>query len=307
MKNLKAKALAAAMLFMGAVGSAQAQSDYAAGFRLAGDNLSAFDSGAASRWLGGGEGSVGGSIYTYEQDGGTFDPVTGIFAPTWKVAGAKSGSEPAFSGLDIQARQHIAGEDYTIFGEVTARTATLQTALHLTGDTGAGTAHGRWMRDFVLASGESATLSGIAVLSVQGTGIDPLGPLVASHGSEASAEFFGRVALNPGEGFSSVGLADAAGRVASRIGVAFSGDLLGNPEAIHYATDAGTGLMSLTVTNATARSFTGTFLVDSFSHVVLASPVPEPETYASLLVGLGVVGGMSRRKKRGAGPDVAMG
>jgi len=306
MKNLKAHALAAAMLLTGAMGSAQAQSDYAAGFRDASDNLGAYGSSAASHWLNGGEGSVGGSIYTYEQNGGTFDPVTGIFEPTWKAAGAESRSEPAFYGMDLQARQHYAGEDFTIFGEVTARTASLQTALHLAGDTGAGTAHARWLRDFVLASGESATLSGVALLSVQGTGIDPLGSLVASHGSEPSAEFFGRVALNPGEGFSSVGLADAAGRVASRIGVAFSGELVGNPDAIHYTTDAATGLMSLTVTNATASSFTGTFLVDSFSHVVLASPVPEPETYASLLVGLWVVGGMSRRKKKVAAPDVGM-
>jgi hypothetical protein len=33
---------------------------------------------------------------------------------------------------------------------------------------------------------------------------------------------------------------------------------------------------------------------------VMAAPVPEPETYAMMLAGLGLLGGMARRKKMSA-------
>jgi len=257
--------------------------------------------------LSGAGGRVRGTINTSEQTGGTFDPVTGIFEPTWKLVSERRGSEPGFVALGFESQRNIEGVDATVYGNVQARQSRVLTAMHLTDDTGAGIAHAIWDRAFVLAPGASATFSGVAQLSVQGIGIEPLGTLVAANGTMTPDNFL-QLGM-PGDAYGSVSLADAAGRVSSRMGVSFSGDLSGAPQdALRYTTDVGTGLMSLTLTNATTGNFTGNFFVDSVTRVVLASPVPEPETYASLLVGLGVVGGMSRRKKKGeqgTGPDMA--
>jgi len=68
----------------------------------------------------------------------------------------------------------------TLYGEVESTVVALHIGLHLTGGTGAGHAHVEWLSGFLLAPGDSATISGMALLSVQGTGIAPLGTLAAS-------------------------------------------------------------------------------------------------------------------------------
>ena len=70
---------------------------------------------------------------------------------------------------------------------------------------------------------------------------------------------------------------------------AFSGDSTGNADKFVYKIDAMTGQSTI---------FQG-FIGDTISPVYGAAlaPVPEPETYAMLLAGLGLVGGIMRRRK----------
>ncbi len=53
-------------------------------------------------------------------------------------------------------------------------------------------------------------------------------------------------------------------------------------------------LASVTILNTDPNAVAGAFMVDNIS------PVPEPETYAMLLAGLGLVGFMARRRKESA-------
>lgn len=74
-----------------------------------------------------------------------------------------------------------------------------------------------------------------------------------------------------------------------------AGNVLATPTGYSFAFNnvaAGTYLLSATGTNA----FGATAVNATYS--VSAVPVPEPETYAMLMAGLGVVGFMARRKKK---------
>jgi hypothetical protein len=62
--------------------------------------------------------------------------------------------------------------------------------------------------------------------------------------------------------------------------------------------DNKSGLLSVSFVNTTGRSLTGSFQAYTYAYgYSTISPVPEPETYAMLLAGLGMMGFMVRRRK----------
>jgi hypothetical protein len=74
------------------------------------------------------------------------------------------------------------------------------------------------------------------------------------------------------------------------------------PTTTAWASTAGTFIAS---TTSTTLSFffatdpgTGTWKIDDVSVDQIASPVPEPETYAMLLAGFGLMAGIARRRKK---------
>ena len=88
-------------------------------------------------------------------------------------------------------------------------------------------------------------------------------------------------------------LADPGSNVTVDFGSA--GSVLATPTGYSFAFNnvaAGTYLLSATGNNAF-----GATAVNA-TYTVTAAPVPEPETYAMLMAGLGVVGFMARRKKK---------
>ena len=79
------------------------------------------------------------------------------------------------------------------------------------------------------------------------------------------------------------------------VGFGGFGSVTSTPTGYSFAFNnvaAGTYLLSATGNNAA-----GLTAVNA-SYTVTAAPVPEPETYAMLMAGLGVVGFMARRKKK---------
>ena len=58
-------------------------------------------------------------------------------------------------------------------------------------------------------------------------------------------------------------------------------------------------LLRVNTTEYTSGFFTGINGTAATAHTYIPSPVPEPETYAMLLAGLGVVGMLARRRKLG--------
>jgi len=80
--------------------------------------------------------------------------------------------------------------------------------------------------------------------------------------------------------------------------------VLGNTFHTENAFTGGTGLYTgasgwsiADGTSTRLTSLTGTQSWISETHLVIPSPVPEPETYAMLMAGLGLLGFMSRRRK----------
>jgi hypothetical protein len=70
-------------------------------------------------------------------------------------------------------------------------------------------------------------------------------------------------------------------------------------DPLHGASDSWAGLMSASYSNLSNHSSQGAFWADAQvgGHSVLAA-VPEPETYAMLLAGLGLMGSLARRRNR---------
>lgn len=167
--------------------------------------------------------------------------------------------------------------------------------LHVKGDLsdvgGDAYAGATWERGFVLGKGQSVTFTSKVSF---GATMMPLGSLVASNTFTPDS---------PLTAFNALGISDSGGRGFSSIGTWLqggAGDIPGN--AVSYSTDLAAQTLSLTVTNRALDSMAGTLYAGSF--VNLTSAVPEPEAYASLLLGLGVLGAMARRQKK-ASPDTA--
>jgi hypothetical protein len=153
----------------------------------------------------------------------------------------------------------------------------LTSKVDLTADYGRGDTYAGWTRKFSLDAHSAVTFSGIGSLGVNGQTL--ASPVVFDDGTRASS----------GESFASLTMADAYSKVSLS---AIANSLLGG--TFSYTTDS-TGLMSLTVKNSLDTALTGSFTVGTS---VLVSAVPEPATYLSLLLGLGVLGAVARKKNK---------
>jgi len=135
----------------------------------------------------------------------------------------------------------------------------------------------RWENGFEIDPGATFTFSGIAGLSIYGDAA-PLQPVSSIIASDLLS-------------FASLAYADASDRVGFGLGA-----WLDRAGGLFSLTN-NAGLVSLSITNNTASLLTGTLRVASYVNVTsIASPAPEPETYAMLLLGLAVVGATARRR-----------
>lgn len=89
----------------------------------------------------------------------------------------------------------------------------------------------------------------------------------------------------------------------------FAQFLLNNPGPDQRGTGAYDAYFTTTLYNLDPGSYTVTFAinnllselkVDDLTMVAVAAPIPEPETYALMLAGLGAIGVLVRRRQRGA-------
>lgn len=135
----------------------------------------------------------------------------------------------------------------------------------------------KWQNEFEIDPGATFTFSGIAGLSIYGDAA-PLQPVSSIIASDMLS-------------FASLAYADAADRVGFGLGA-----WLDRAGGLFSLTN-NAGRVSLSITNNTASLLTGTLRVASYVNVTsIASPAPEPETYAMLLLGLAVVGATARRR-----------
>lgn len=135
----------------------------------------------------------------------------------------------------------------------------------------------KWQNEFEIDPGATFSFSGIARLSITGEA-PPLIPVSSIVTSDMLS-------------FASLAYADAADRVGFGLGA-----WLDRAGGLFSLTN-NAGLVSLSITNNTASLLTGTLRVASYVNVTsVASPAPEPETYAMLLLGLAVVGATARRR-----------
>lgn len=138
-------------------------------------------------------------------------------------------------------------------------------------------AEARWQNGFEIDPGATFTFAGIAGLSIYGDAA-PLQPISSIVASDMLS-------------FASLVYADAADRVGFGLGAWLNGT------GGLFSLTNNAGLVSLSITNNTAALLTGTLRVASYVNVSsIASPAPEPETYAMLLLGLAVVGATARRR-----------
>jgi hypothetical protein len=145
-----------------------------------------------------------------------------------------------------------------------------------------------WSRDFQIDANSSLIFSGTASITYQGLNL-----LTFPSKSPYSPAWF-----YPGKGY---GFSAELGDLDSvySFGTALTGSLsdknLDPTNVFSYSADSRTGALVMTVTNTSNLPIFGTLGVSSWANITPA--VPEPETYATLLVGLGVVGAVARRRR----------
>ncbi|WP_056665758.1 PEP-CTERM sorting domain-containing protein [Rhizobacter sp. Root1221] len=145
------------------------------------------------------------------------------------------------------------------------------------------TAAATWQRGFSLDAHSSFTFSGIATLGLGGDA----GPL------DAITTFD----LGAGSSFASLTLGDVLGRVRTSIGATISDMQAGLGNIFSYS-QGPNGLLSLTITNNGDSELRGSLTAGSY--VSVAAPVPEPEVWASMLLGLGLMGSVLRKRAKTA-------
>jgi len=293
---MRLKICALAVLAFGVSSLAHASASYTAGFSLAGDGLTGLSAGGSpdptypGSWISG-TNRLGAQVNTQDFLGYTAGPVGGTDTPTWGNAkyaeGLHTSSGPSSRMGETTAT--LSSGFSSTYGNGSVSYTSLSTAIRMQGEGGQGTSNATWQRDFSLNAHSSFTFSGLATVGIT----DPLSaPLDAS------------TTFSSGQTFASLSLADAADRVRTSISASLFGLSSG---LFSYATDP-SGLLSLTITNNLDTAISGTLKAGSYVNALslpgsgslsVASPVPEPSTYLTMLLGLGIVGAVARKKLQG--------
>jgi hypothetical protein len=155
----------------------------------------------------------------------------------------------------------------------------------------------QWNGNFTLNAHSSFTINAISTMSATGTA--SLGPLVF-------AEDF-----NLSTGFLTLSLSGAGGQLTNSLGLGFNPTYGATPtglnfrDALSYQFDDANKTLSITFTNNSDIGWTGLLRAGSSldtslatSAATISSAVPEPATYASMLLGLGLLGAMAKRRQR---------
>jgi len=296
---MRLKICALAMLAFGVSSLAHAEAAYTASFSLAGDGLRTLSSGSSAQddpntvypgsWISGTT-RIGSLLNTQDFLGYVTDPVSGAESKTWgnprHAEGIHTSTGPSFTMGETIANVY-SGFSST-YGQGSVAYSSLRTTINMQGNGGQGSGVTTWERQFSLNAHSSFTFAGLATVGIT----DPLSaPLDAS------------TTFSSGQTFASLSLADAADRVRTSI----SASLFGFSGLFSYATDP-SGLLSLTITNNLDTAISGTLKAGSYVNALslpgsaslsVASPVPEPSTYLTMLLGLGIVGAVARKKLQG--------
>lgn len=308
---MRSKICALAVVAFSASGAAQAAAVYSAGFSLAGDGLRGLSAGNSlddpntaypGSWVYG-TNRVSALLDTKDFLGYTVDPVSGTASPTWGNPGHGEGlhnaAVPSFAMGDTTATIY-SGFNST-YGTGSASYSRLGTTINMQNDGGQGTGRTTWERQFSLNAHSSFTFSGLATLGITDSLSAPL---------NASSSF----SLSDDHSFASLSLADAADRVRTSISASLFGLTGLGADLFSYATGPN-GLLSLTITNNLDTAISGKLSAGSYVNALslpgtaslpVASPVPEPSTYLTMLLGLGIVGAVARKKRSASAPMPAL-
>jgi hypothetical protein len=300
------KALALAALAMGASGLAQAESSYYANFALEQyptlwtDAANDSDRVTSGKWTMSNHSDT--LVRARDLLGATTDPVTapvtGELALEWGDWVAQSnmhraGGPPFGFGSNTSIVTETGyPRDQQSVGGARVNQRSLGASITLHEPYGEGHAQATWDRSFELNAHSSITFSGIA-----GLGIET---------SEPSASAFQEsFTLNDTTSFAGFAFADINNRVRTSVGASIFSAYTGNlGDIVDFDTD-GTGRVTMTITNNFDTAMTGSLQVGSFVDVI-ATPVPEPEAYLSMIVGLGLIGAIARRKTKAAAPALTL-
>jgi hypothetical protein len=289
--NIKICALA--IVAFGTSSLAQASGSYSAGFTLLGTRLPPLLTGsgaddpsvpAPGHWLD--NGSRTARINTADLIPGTDGGPATWGNETSGPSKRNYGNVPTSLG-EIRAMTY--GGFAETYGSASVYWKSIGASIILQGDAGRGAAEATWTRSFSLDAHSSFTFAGLGSLGIT----DPFSTPLA-----ASSSFL----LDTSQSFASLTLADAADRVGTRISASIFG-LTGLGSSVFSHTTDASGLMSLTISNPFDTAISGSLRAGSYVNVLalgdmpsLASPVPEPSTWLTLALGLGIVGAMTRRK-----------
>jgi hypothetical protein len=138
-----------------------------------------------------------------------------------------------------------------------------------------------WDRTFQLNANSSATFSGLVNLNLGGQNALP------------SLASFSSTNLSANSLQGSLAFENPSHDVGTRLTATVNSPLSNPAQVFSYSSDQN-GVMSLTITNTSNNAISGSLGLSSW--VNITSPVPEPAAYLSMLLGLGIVGAMARRK-----------
>jgi hypothetical protein len=213
------------------------------------------------------------------------DPDTGAVVPNWGTtnysANRNRSSGPPFSMGQSFAHVPGPGQVSQTTGYASVGWSSLTALVEQNGFKSESTAAASWQREFSLDAHSSFTFSGIATLGLSGDA----GPL------DAITTFD----LGAGSSFASLTLGDVLGRVRTSIGATISDMQAGLGNIFSYS-QGPNGLLSLTITNNGDTELRGS--LNAGSYVSVAAPVPEPEVWASMLLGLGLMGSVLRKRAK---------